>query len=133
MKIRQTTALVVAALITIALAACGGAKKASAPTEAFKTFYTAAKGKDVATLKKVMSKATLAGMEAEAKGEKISLDEFLSRESQKGLPTNMPETRNEKIEGDKATLEFKREGATNWSTASFVKEDGDWKVNFGPG
>ena len=129
MKIRQTTALVVVAVITIALAACGG-KKASTPTEAFKVFYQAAKGKDVATLKRVMSKATLAGIEAEAKTENVSLDEFLARESQKGLPANMPETRSEKIEGDKATIEFKREGATNWSTASFIKEDGDWKVNF---
>lgn len=128
MKIRQTIALVVAALITIALAACGGGKKASTPTEAFKMFYEAAKGKDVPTLKRVMSKATLAGMEEHAKGQKISLDEFLSKESQTGLPPNIPETRNEKIEGDKATIEIKREGATSWSTASFVKEDGDWKV-----
>ena len=43
----------------------------------------------------------------------------------------MPETRNEKIDGDKATLEFKDTGGdSNWTTAHFVKEDGEWKVAF---
>ena len=130
MKIRQTTALLVMAFLTVALAACGGSKKASTPTEAFKSFYESAKGKDVATLKKLMTKETLAEMEREAKGENKSLDEFLANESQKGLPPAMPQMGEEKIDGDKATLQFKSEKATNWSTASFVKEDGDWKINF---
>jgi hypothetical protein len=131
MKIRQTTALVMmAALLTLGLAACGG-KKASTPTEAFKLFYEAAKNKDVATLKRVMSKETLAEMEREAKGKNKSLEDFLSEESQKGLPPAMPQTGEEKIDGDKATLQFKSdEKATNWSNASFLKEDGEWKVNF---
>jgi uncharacterized lipoprotein YehR (DUF1307 family) len=129
MKTRQATALLIAALMAVALTACGG-KKASTPTEAFKMFYEAAKGKDVAALKKVMSKETLANMEKAAKTENKSLDDFLAEESQKGLPASAPATQNEKIEGDKATIEFKREGATTWSTASFVKEDGDWNVNF---
>jgi hypothetical protein len=129
MKTRQVTALLIAALMAVALTACGG-KKASTPTEAFKMFYDAAKGKDVAGLKKVMSKATLADMEKAAKAGNKSLDDFLAEESQQGLPASAPATQNEKIDGDKATLEFKREGATNWSTASFIKEDGDWKINF---
>jgi predicted lipid-binding transport protein (Tim44 family) len=131
MKTRQATALLIAALLTIALSsACGGSKKASTPTEAFKSFYEAAKNKDVATLKKLMSKETIAGMEKEAKDENKSLDDFLAEESQKGLPPAAPQTGEEKIDGDKATLQFKSEKSTNWSTASFVKEDGDWKVNF---
>ena len=130
MKIRQTTALVMVALMIAALAACGG-KKASTPTEAFKLFYEAAKNKDVATLKRVMAKETLAEMEREATGKSKSLDDFLAEESQKGLPPAMPLTGEEKIEGDKATLQFKSDAkATNWSTASFLKEDGEWKVSF---
>lgn len=130
MKIRQTTALLVMAFLTVALAACGGSKKASTPTEAFKSFYESAKGKDVATLKTLMTKETLAEMEREAKGENKTLDAFLADESQKGLPPTMPQMGEEKIEGDKATLQFKSEKATNWSTASFIKEDGAWKINF---
>lgn len=130
MKTRQATALLIAALLATALAACSGGKKASTPTEAFKNFYEAAKNKDVAGLKRVMSKATLEEMEREAKGDNKSLDDFLASESQKGLPSAMPQTGEEKIEGDKATVQFKGDKATNWSTASFVKEDGEWKVNF---
>lgn len=130
MKIRQMTALVMAALLTVALASCGG-KKASTPTEAFKLFYEAAKNKDVTTLKRVMTKETIAEMEREAKGKSKTLDDFLAEESQKGLPPAMPVTGEEKIDGDKATLQFKSdEKATNWSTAAFLKEDGEWKVNF---
>lgn len=131
MKIRQTTALLITLLLAVVVAACGGGgAKASTPKESFTSFYTAAKGKDVASLKKLMSKETIAEMEREAKGENKSLDQFLGDESQKGLPPTMPELGEEKIEGDKATLQFKSEKATNWTTASFVKEDGDWKINF---
>jgi uncharacterized lipoprotein len=130
MKTRQATALLIAALLTIALSACGGSKKASTPTEAFKSFYEAAKNKDVTSLKKLMSKKTVAGMETEAKKENKSLDDFLGEESQKGLPPAVPQTGEEKIDGDKATLQFKSEKSPNWSTASFVKEDGDWKIDF---
>lgn len=130
MKIRQMTVLLIIACLTVALAACGGGAKASTPKEAFKSFYEAAKGKDVASIKKLMSKETIAEMEREAKGENKSLDDFLAEESQKGLPPAMPELGEEKIEGDKATLQFKAEKATNWSTVPFVKEDGDWKINF---
>ena len=130
MKRRQTTALVVAALLTMTLAACGGKKAAATPTEAFKSFYEAAKNKDVAALKQLMSKDTISEMEREAQGDNKSLDQFLADESQKGLPQTAPQTGEEKIEGDKATLQFKSEKAPNWSTAAFVKEDGAWKINF---
>ena len=130
MKIRQITALLVVTFLTAALVACGGGAKASTPTEAFKSFYEAAKGKNVANLKQLMSKETIAEMEKEAKGANKSLDDFLADESQKGLPPAMPELGEEKIEGDKATLQFKAEKATNWSTVPFVKEDGAWKINF---
>jgi hypothetical protein len=127
MKTRGATALLMAALLAAAAASCGG-KKASTPTELFKNFYTAAKNRDADGLKSTMSKASLTYAESEAKKNGQSVDEFLAAQGQY-FPPNMPEIRNEKVEGDKATLEFKREGATNWSTARFVKEDGEWKVS----
>lgn len=129
MKIRQTTALLIIVLMTIALAGCGGGKKAATPTEAFKLFYEATKKKDAAALKSLISSETLTTMETNAKSSNKSLDDYLVQASQ-GVPPTMPQTGAEKIEGDKATLEFKRDGATTWSTASFVKEDGGWKINF---
>jgi hypothetical protein len=127
MKMRQTTALLMTVLLTMALAACKGEKKASTPTEAFKLFYEALKNKDVAALKSVISKETLAFIEAEAKTKNKSLDEYLAEES-KSAPQNMPQIGEEKIDGDKATVQFKIDNAPNWSSFSFVKEDGSWKI-----
>lgn len=127
MKVRRATALLTAALLLVAPASCGG-KKASTPAEVFKSFYEAARTADVATLKKLLSKESLARMEGQAKGRNKSLDDYLADES-RSFPPGVPEVGEEKIEGDRATLRFKHEKARNWSTASFVKEDGEWKIN----
>jgi hypothetical protein len=129
MKRRQAVALSIAMLAAIMCAACGSGKKASTPTEAFKLFYEATKNKDMAALKSLIAKDNLATMEAEAKNRNKSLDDYLV-DGSRAVPATLPQLGEEKIEGDRATLQFKREGATNWSTASFVKEDGGWKINF---
>lgn len=128
MKTRSMIAFFVTALLALSVVACGK-KAASTPTEAFQSFYNAAKAKDTATLKTLMSKQFLEEAEREAKSENKSLDDFIANESQKGLPAKMPEIRDEKVEGDKATIQIKSENTTNWSTVSFVKEDGGWKVS----
>src|SRR5205085_1113707 len=98
-------------------------KKASTPTEAFKSFYEAAKGKDVATLKRLMAKDALSKMEDRAKQQNKSVDDFLASQASEGIPPAMPETRNEKIDGDKATIEFKGPGGdSDWRTVPFAKE-----------
>jgi hypothetical protein len=127
MKTVQATALFIAALL--AMTACGGGKKAATPTEAFKLFYEATKNKDTAALRSLIAKDNLATMETEAKNRKKSLDDYLL-EGSRAVPEAMPQLGEERIDGDKATLQFKREGAANWSTAAFIKEDGGWKVNF---
>ena len=124
MKIREHVALATIALLVIALsgAACG---KKSTPTETFKAFYDAAKKKDAAGIKKTLSKGLLSKLEDDAKRSNKPFDEYLVNVT---LPDTMPETRNEKIDGDKATLEIKVRSDT-WRPASFVKEDGEWKLD----
>jgi hypothetical protein len=129
MRTRQAIALLSSAVLAIAFAACGGRKKASTPTEAFKLFYEATKNKDIAALKSLIAKENLASIEADAKSRNKSLDDYLS-EASSGTPPAMPQLGEEKIEGDTAKLQFKRDDAANWRTATFVKEDGGWKVNF---
>ena len=41
----------------------------------------------------------------------------------------MPETRNEKIDGDNATLEVQDEDTKKWSKVYFVKEEKEWKIS----
>ena len=120
--IRPLVAVTVLLVIALTGAACG---KKSTPTETFKAFYEAAKKKDAAGIKKTLSKNLLNRLEDEAKKANKPLDERLINVS---IPEAMPETRNEKIDGDNATLEIKGRGDI-WHPMSFVKEDGEWKLD----
>ena len=118
--------MITVALITLGATAC---KKRDSPTATFEAFYEAIKNKDVQAYKKTVSKGSLEMLERAAKELDKSLDEYINLEMNKPslkLPDKL-ETRNEKITGDRATLEIKNnEGG--WSTVPFVKEDGQWKV-----
>lgn len=118
-------------LIALVAIACGKSGGNATPTQTFQTFYNAVKAKDAQALKSIIMKRDLEEMEAEAKKKNKSIDDFLKDEviEQVGrkIPAQMPEVRNEKIEGDTATLEVK--DGENWRPARFVKEDGGWKMN----
>lgn len=118
-------------LIMFAALACSKGGGNSTPTEAFQTFYNSVKNKDVNGVKSIMKKKELDEIEAEAKKKNKSLDDFIKDEviAQVGrkIPAEMPEVRNEKIEGEMASLEFK--DGNDWRPTRFVKEDGGWKMN----
>lgn len=100
------------------------------PEKAIADFVKAYEAKDVEGLKKRFAKSTLAGMEKSAKERGKSLDDELkSFVEVAGLPfKGTPEMRNEKIDGDKATIEVNAEG--KWEPTPLVKEDGMWKLDF---
>jgi hypothetical protein len=96
------------------------------PTEAYKTAYAARQNKDVQGLKRVLSKDILEFFELMAEAEKKTLDDELQQLATKPQsPSN--ESRNEKINGDTATLEYLDEKG-KWETMDFVKEGNDWKL-----
>lgn len=106
---------------------------ASTPTEAFSAYYEAIKRKDVAAVKALFSKGTVGMMEDEAKRKNTTLDAVMKEgleQAGKEVPAELPESRNEKIDGDKATLEVKDEKKDKWETIHFVREDGQWKMAF---
>lgn len=123
MKQSQSASLVVALFLIASLAACG--PKSATPAESFKAFYEAAKKKDASSIKRMVSKRMLAELEAQAKKENKTLDEYLVSVE---LPATMPEARNEQIEGDTASVEFKMRGEL-WRAIKFVREDGAWKLD----
>jgi hypothetical protein len=125
MRIRKTTAFVVA-LIALALVAAACNKASASPTATAKAFYEAAKSRDAQGIKNTMSKGSLEMMEKIAKMQNKNLDEALKEPSASPPPATF-ESRNEKITGDTATLEVKDEKG-NWETIPFVKEDGQWKI-----
>ena len=124
---KKITPLAVAILIAVALSAC---KFGSSPTATFKAFWEAQKKKDIAGMKKAMSKGSMAMLEKGAKNQNKTVDQAITE----GFNTpgakydKTPETRNEKINGNDATLEVQDETSQKWETMYFVKEDGDWKI-----
>ena len=98
------------------------------PSDAYKAAYTAHKTKDVPALKRLMSKDILEFFtEISGIGEKKqTVDELLMELCEKPQAATA-ETRNEKINGDKATIEYLDE-ENEWQPMEFVKEDGIWKL-----
>lgn len=91
-------------------------------------YYEAAQRDDVAAMRGLLSKGSIALMEKAAAEQRTTVDELLKRESTVKFP-KPPETRNEKIEGDTATVEVKNETNGQFDmTMPFVREDGSWKL-----
>jgi len=128
MKIYQMTII---ALLSLLIVGCGGAATVSSvvsPTDTLKNFIEASKKKDVAAIKKTLSKGSLALAEESAKKQNITVDEMFKRDNT-AMPAEVPEIRNERIEGDAASVEVK-DLTDGYDTIPFVKEDGAWKIAF---
>lgn len=127
MNTRLLLALALAlALTTLAAVGCnkGGG---SSPTAAYKAAYDAMKNKDTAAFKKVMTKEALKDVEETAKKTGKSSDDML-KDVMNSIPLpKSNDSKDEKIVGDKATLQVKNEN-DGWETIDFIKEDGEWKL-----
>ncbi len=119
--------IIIAAALAVLLAACGQPKPAS-PIDTFKTYTKAIKQKDTTTMKLLLSDATIKMHEKEAKAQGITVDDIVKRETIFTENQKTVEFRNEKIEGDKATLEIKNIFG-KWDKLPFVFEDGAWKID----
>jgi putative lumazine-binding protein len=114
----------------ILLAVAAACKTTPTPTATFQTYFEAQKKKDIPGMKQTLSKTSLLMMEASAKQQQLTLDKMIAGqlENPSAKIDKFPETRNEKITGDNATIELKNEEANRWDTMYFVKEDGAWKI-----
>ena len=98
----------------------------ASPTDTVKTFAAGLKDKDPEKVKNFLSKNSLKMLEGGAKANNQTVDEFIkSGKASEGMK-EIEEYRNEKIEGDTASVETKHDG--KWETIYLVKEDGAWKV-----
>ena len=79
-------------------------------------------------MKILLSDATLKMHEQQAKAQNTTVDEIIKRETLLSENQTGVDYKDEKIEGDKATLQFKN-SASGWETMPFVREDGVWKID----
>ena len=116
-------------IFTLVLTAlsCGGEQKPATPVETFKTYVKAFKKKDFTAMKLLLSNASIKMHEQEAKAQNVTLDEIIKRETLLSENQTTVEYKNEKIDGDKATLDVKTSG--RWETLPFVREDAVWKID----
>jgi hypothetical protein len=98
----------------------------SSPSEAYKTAHALRESKDLNGLKKVLSKKMLEFFAEMAKSENKTLDDQLKELIAQPQAATV-ESRNERIAGDLAALEYLDENG-KWKLMGFVKEDGDWKI-----
>jgi hypothetical protein len=126
MKYAKPLVIGLIAMLAIGLASCSK----SSPTTTFKAFFEAQQKKDAAGMKKTLSKSSMAMLEKGAKAQNKSVDQAITEgfNNPASKTDKMPELRNEKIEGDNATLEVQDEESKKWETVYFVKEDSDWKI-----
>ncbi len=79
-------------------------------------------------MKLLLSSETLKAHSDEAKAQGVTVDDIVKRETLWTEGQRVVEFRNEKIDGDKATLEVK-DPYDRWETLFFVFESGEWKID----
>jgi hypothetical protein len=127
MKIYRLTFYALAVFIFAACQSAAVNNQPLSPTATMKALNDASKKKDVAAIKNLVSKGTLDLLAQTAEQQKTTIDELLSRDE--GAPfQELPETRNEQINGDTATVEIKNNATNDWETMPFVRENGVWKI-----
>jgi hypothetical protein len=101
---------------------------ATSPSGVFKAQNEARKNKNAATMQSNLSRASLELIEKDARARGITLDEWLTLDEEGNDEITTIQTRNEKIDGDTATVEINTDGGEEWDVMPFVKEDGRWKI-----
>ncbi|MEQ1604330.1 MAG: hypothetical protein ABL999_05625 [Pyrinomonadaceae bacterium] len=123
---RNSSRLLIFAL-AISIAACTPQRPAT-PKETFMTYIKALKAKDYTTMKLLLSDATIKMHEKEAKAQGVTVDDIVKRETLLSENQTAVEYRNEKVDGDKASIQVKNSYGS-WETVPFVREDGVWKID----
>ena len=119
---------IIITLLAGLLFACAGDEKPLTPLETLKAYTTAIKKKDPTTMKLLLSDASIKMAEQEAKAQNVALDEIVKKETLFKENQSTVEFRNEKIDGDRATIEMK-DSFDSWNTVPFIREEGIWKID----
>lgn len=119
-------------ILTFSIAAlavsCAGEQRPDTPVESFKAYVNAVKQKNTTKMKMLLSVESIKMHEQEARAQNATLDDVVQRETLFTEGQKTVEFRNQKIEGERATLEVKNSFGV-WETVPFVREDDEWKLD----
>ena len=119
---------IIITLLAGLLFACATDEKPLTPLETLKAYTTAIKKKDTTQMKVLLSDASIKMAEQEARAQNVALDEIVKKETLFRENQSTVAFRNEKIDGDKATIEMK-DSFDTWSLVLFIREEGIWKID----
>lgn len=108
-------------------ACTASAPKSETPLDTLKAYMQAIKKKNPTEMKLLLSEGSLKMAEEEAKAQNTTVDEIIKRETLFTETQKTVEFKNEKIEGDRATIEVKN-AYGSWDIVPFNREDGEWKI-----
>ena len=114
--------------LTVASCSSSDAPQTKTPLETLQTYVKAFQKKDYTTMKLLLSDATIKMHQESAKAQGVTLDDIVQRETLISPEQKIFNFRNQKIDGEKATIEMENNlGA--WDTINFVREQGIWKID----
>ena len=106
---------------------CSSEQKNKTPLDTLRVYTEAIKKKDTATMKSLLSKGSIKMAQDEAKSKNVPVDEIIQNETLFSSDQRVVEFRNQKIEGDTATIEIKTSSGL-FDRIPFIKEEGVWKI-----
>lgn len=128
-KITIITAFILATLL---INACDAGQAKFEPKTVMEEYITALKEKDVDKIKASSSAKTVKLLESMAKQKNLTLEEMINENEPQIAPMlEKPEIRDEKVQGDIATVEVKNPVDGKWNKVTFVREDNRWKIGAG--
>jgi hypothetical protein len=124
MRFYRTFLILISALF---FACTASAPKPETPLDTLKAYMQAIKKKDPTEMKLLLSKGSLKMADDEAKAQNTTVDEIIKRETLFTETQKTVEFKNEKIDGERATIEVKNSFGS-WDIVPFNKEEGEWKI-----
>lgn len=112
----------------VSMFACAPEPKYLTPFDTLRSYTQAIKKKDTTAMKLLLSDASIKIAEQQAREQNKTLDDIVKNETLFTENQNRLEYRNEKIEGERATIEVKN-SYDSWDTVAFVLEEGVWKID----
>ncbi len=77
----------------------------------------------------LLSDTSIKMYEKEAIAQGVTVNDIVARETLFAENQRAVEFKDEKIDGDKATLLVKNSNSKKWETIFFVRENGEWKID----